>query len=212
MSAAVSADTHVVVSRSHAGAGRSRSTTHRVPWVDGQVVAEARRADPESQRVLYLAAAPRLVAFFRYSGLDRTEAEDLTSDVMERALRKLPTLRDVDAFEAWIWVIARNELAGHRRRRRRLHPALVAPPPMEPPEHAELAEEHLAISSALGRLSDRDRTLLWLREVEGLTYEEIGGRLGGASGAMRVALHRARRRLEAAYRAVTHDNDGAGAA
>ena len=45
----------------------------------------------------------------------------------------------------------------------------------------------------------KDRELLWLREVEGLSYEEIGGRLSAAAGTVRVACHRARKRLERAY-------------
>ncbi len=55
---------------------------------------------------------------------------------------------------------------------------------------------------ALDHLSDRDRQLLWLREVEGLSYDEIGGRLRATAGTVRVACHRARKRLEEAYRAL----------
>lgn len=146
-----------------------------------------------------------MVAFFRYSGLTGDEAEDLASDVMERVIRKLPNLRDPRAFEAWLWTIARNRLAGYMRRQRSRPYEAPSPQGMEPAEHLALAEEHRMIREALTRLTERDRQLLWLREVEGMSYAGIGGRLGAATGAVRVALHRARRRLEAAYQEVENE-------
>ncbi len=168
-------------------------------------MAAARKGDPDSFGKLYTVAAPRVVAFFRYSGLTGDEAEDLTADVMETVIRRLSGLRDPKAFEGWLWAIARNRLAGHRRKQRRTPVEAVPPGGMEPPEHVALAEEHRVIREALERLPERDRQLLWLREVEGLSHAEIGGRLGAATGAVRVALHRARRRLEAAYEEVDHE-------
>ena len=46
----------------------------------------------------------------------------------------------------------------------------------------------------LSKLTEKDRELLWLREVEGLAYGEIGGRFGAATGTIRVACHRARKK------------------
>ena len=60
-------------------------------------------------------------------------------------------------------------------------------------------DEHRRIRLALENLSPKDRELLWLREVEGLEYDDIARRLGATAGTVRVACHRARRRLEAAY-------------
>jgi RNA polymerase sigma factor (sigma-70 family) len=51
----------------------------------------------------------------------------------------------------------------------------------------------------MSQLSTRDRQLLWLREVEGLSYDDIGSRLGATVGTVRVACHRARQRLEEVY-------------
>jgi RNA polymerase sigma-70 factor (ECF subfamily) len=71
--------------------------------------------------------------------------------------------------------------------------------PATPEELSIEREEHRRILAALAQLSPRDRELLWLREVEGLDYGEIGGRIGSAIGTVRVAIHRARRRLEEIY-------------
>jgi RNA polymerase sigma factor (sigma-70 family) len=75
----------------------------------------------------------------------------------------------------------------------------VVPEAPGPAEQVIVEEEHAQIRSALTSLSTRDRELLWLSEVEGLTYAEVGGRIGAATGTTRVACHRARRRLEEAY-------------
>ncbi len=61
------------------------------------------------------------------------------------------------------------------------------------------SHEHDLIRQAMASLSLKDREILWLREVEGLEYEEIGTRLGATVGTVRVACHRARKRLEEAF-------------
>jgi RNA polymerase sigma factor (sigma-70 family) len=164
------------------------------------LVDEARSGDVAALGRVCATVYPRLLAFYRYSGAG-TDAEDLAADAVEAIVAGLPTLRESAAFDAWTWSIGRRKLQGWIRRKPRRRPVeLIAPDPAGPAELAVLAEEHRAVSEALGTLRDRDRTLLWLREVEGLSYAEIGGRTGAATGATRVACHRARRRLEDAYR------------
>ena len=71
--------------------------------------------------------------------------------------------------------------------------------PATPEEISMEGDEHRRIRVALSGLTPKDRELLWLREVEGLEYEDIATRLGATAGTVRVACHRARRRLEALY-------------
>ena len=85
------------------------------------------------------------------------------------------------------------------RRRRAARPTDAMVSPSTPEEISMEGDEHRRIRIALVSLSPKDRELLWLREVEGLGYEDIARRLGVAAGAVRVACHRARRRLEAIY-------------
>jgi RNA polymerase sigma-70 factor (ECF subfamily) len=68
-----------------------------------------------------------------------------------------------------------------------------------PDEIAVAVDETLTIRRALAQLSEVDRTLLWLREVEGLDYQAIGKRLEIKPATARVRSHRARARLESAY-------------
>lgn len=183
---------------------RERYGYGEVAWPPGErIVARARRGEPGALAALLTVAYPRLIGFYRVAGLARPDAEDLASDVVEVLLRQVPKLRRARSFEAWFWKVARSRLNSWLRATRRPSPAVAASAAGPGPEEtAEVAEEHATIRRALAMVPARDRMLLWLREVEGLSYDEIGGRLQATVGAVRVGCHRARRRLERAYRAL----------
>ncbi len=163
----------------------------------------AKTHDPQAVGALFSAGYPRLIGFYRVAGVPPADAEDLAADTVEAMVKSLPKLRASIAFEAWFWAIARTKLRSWIRRKQRGAPeARPDPEPSTPEEQFELAEEHGTIVTALDTLSPRDRELLWLREVEGLSYEEIGGRIKAAAGTVRVACHRARQRLLDAYQQV----------
>lgn len=190
---------------SHAHAEPTRRTIDETDdrrLVPREVVAAARDGSRESMERLCVAIYPRLVGFYRYSGLTPSEADDLASDVVEDVITRLPTLRRSTAFDAWMWSIGRNRLKGwirSNRRADRFEP--ITPSRSGPEERAIEADDHSRVRRALSMLSARDRELLWLRDVEGLTYAEIGGRLSATAGTIRVACHRARHRLKSAYKA-----------
>ena len=142
---------------------------------------------------------PRLVAFYLGVGLSRHEAEELSAETCEAIVSRITQLRSAEAFEAWFWSIARNRLRTLFRRRKGRKPVDAMISPSTPEEISIEGEEHRRIRFALSLLSARDRELLWLREVEGLEYDEIATRFGATSGTIRVACHRARRRLEEVY-------------
>jgi RNA polymerase sigma factor (sigma-70 family) len=145
------------------------------------------------------AGFPRLVAFYRGMGLRHAECEDLASEAMEGMVRNISGLREAAAFEGWFWTVARNRLRSTLRKKGRVEKELEYAPVDDPADLVVARSEHAVVRTALARLPERDRVILWLREVEGLSYDEIGGRVAMATGAVRVAALRARRRLEAIY-------------
>ncbi len=181
----------------------------RLPWPpDIETVERAREREREAVSTLFSAGYPRLIGFFRVAGVPGPDAEDLAAETVEAMVKNLPKLRAPVAFEAWFWAIARARLRTWIRKRRRPRPdPPISPETSHPDELAEMGEEHATIVAALSLLSTRDRELLWLREVEELSYEEIGSRLGAAVGTVRVACHRARRRLESAYERLESGGD-----
>lgn len=143
---------------------------------------------------------PRLIAFLIGVGLRRTDADEVAAETAESVVKSLGRLRAPEAFEAWFWSIARNRLRSFYRRRSRREPTDALVSPSTPEELWVVRDEHLRILAALHQLSPRDRELIWLRVVEGLEYEEISGRFGSSEGTVRVAIHRAKKRLEEIYR------------
>ena len=125
-----------------------------------------------------------------------SEAEDLTSETFERALRYR------DSFDsrkgtplAWLLGIARSTIAG---RRVRVHAELDAEAAAGADEIEEQVAARLDLQAALGLLEERDRELISLRYGADLSSKQIGELLGLEPGAVDVSLHRARSRLRAA--------------
>lgn len=146
------------------------------------------------------AGHPRLIAFYHGVGMPHDLVGEIVADALEGMVRNFPKLRDPDAFEGWFWAIARNRMrTSIRRYRSNRTPQDAFVSPSTPEEKVMVEQEHAMIRAALDLLGARDRELLWLREVEGLDYDEIGSQLGAAVGTVRVACHRARKRLEEAF-------------
>jgi RNA polymerase sigma-70 factor (ECF subfamily) len=136
---------------------------------------------------------------------DRDEAADVVQETYIRAWERIGDLRDGAAVTAWLARIARN--AAHERRRSwwsRIRAPLDAAPEERlagggerPAADAalEAAERADAVRRALARLPEKHRAVLALREVEGMTYEDIAAALGVPVGTVESRLHRARRAL-----------------
>ncbi|MCW2917157.1 MAG: polymerase subunit sigma-24 [Actinomycetia bacterium] len=155
------------------------------------------------------------VIFSRYSAnilgylLRRTEAPedaaDLMSEVFATAWRRIGSVPDGEEAKLWLYGIARNVLANHRRgslRRNRLadrlREHLSSHPDAEPVAAAE------GVRAALAQLSDSDRELLTLTVWEQLTPAEIATLLDLESTTVRTRLARARTRLRRVLEAQTH--------
>lgn len=172
-----------------------------------EAIEQARIGDNSALADILRVGHPRLVAYFAGAGPQRADAEDLAAHTLEAVVTSIHRLKNPNAFEGWFWQIARYSFRGWIRKARRpdrFEPNYV--PERSAEDIVELSDEHTQIRQALAALSPKDRSLLWLRDVEDLSYEEIGGRLGSAVGTVRVACHRARKRLEEAYAALDQDD------
>jgi RNA polymerase sigma-70 factor (ECF subfamily) len=122
-------------------------------------------------------------------------AEDITSDVFERAVRYRSSYDPAKGTPVtWLLGIARRSIAGARFEAASGDSALE-----ELSDGRSLEDEtvrRLELEQALGRLDERERDLLALRYGAGLSSREIGGFLELEPNAVDVALHRARSRLK----------------
>jgi RNA polymerase sigma-70 factor (ECF subfamily) len=141
----------------------------------------------------------RVYAFVAYRVGDGPDAEDVTSDVFERAVRYRDTYsRSKGEPVAWLIGIARTCIAdlyahgAHRPATEELDADL--PEPAETSVEEDTAER-LALRQALERLDERERELLALRYGADLSVRQIGRLFDMKPNAVDVALHRARARL-----------------
>lgn len=140
-------------------------------------------------------------------------AEELTQETFANACAGLLTFRGDCPVATWLFRIARNvHLNSLRRRHARIATDdLLAIPDTSAygdPVRSYLAREQRdAISLALAQLPERQRSLLLLRDAQGLSYAEIAGVLELSLSAVKVNLFRARNAFRAAYAAMERTDD-----
>jgi RNA polymerase sigma-70 factor (ECF subfamily) len=119
------------------------------------------------------------------------DASDLTQEVFLRVSRSVAPETDAGEQRAWVFRIARNLALNHRRDTER-RPRLVAL--VDAPRSAN-QEDALAVREALAQLAALDRDVFLLREVAGLSYDELASACELTPDAVRSRLHRARQQL-----------------
>jgi RNA polymerase sigma-70 factor (ECF subfamily) len=141
----------------------------------------------------------------RLTGNDE-EALDATQEIFLRVWRGLAGFRGDAKLSTWVFQIAWNYLRGLRRRLGRL-PAPVddpegelvarAPDPAPGPERRALSSDLLErVAAAVDQLPEHYRVVLWLRDAEDLSYQDIAAVLDLPVGTVRSRLARARAELK----------------
>jgi RNA polymerase sigma-70 factor (ECF subfamily) len=135
----------------------------------------------------------RVYAYVAYRIGDGAEAEDVTSETFERALRYRDSY-DPKRGEpvAWLIGIARRCIEGARLRPERVATTHEAADPVDVESETV---ERLTMEQAVDRLDERDRELIALRYGSDLSARQIGELLDLRTNAVEVALHRALARL-----------------
>jgi len=166
---------------------------------DERALIEAAQADPARFVDLYERHFHRVYAYVIRRAGNRAEAEDITSEVFERALTHLPRFewRGVPLV-AWLFRIAANALADRRQQIDRNS----ADPPAEVPDASESAaiERRAIVFQLVDRLPDLQRQVIAMRFVDGRSIREIAAALERSEGAVKQlqlrALENLRKSLE----------------
>jgi RNA polymerase sigma factor (sigma-70 family) len=177
-----------------------------------ELVAAVRRGDDRAFEELYERYRKQIQAYVLGMVGDHGRAEDVTQEVFISALRRMRDTERPIAFKPWIYEIAKNACIDHFRRSRRAEEV-----PLENDDGVSNADRGaLTLSStpdlqvesklqlddlrgAFGGLSESHHEILVLRELEGLSYKEIGERMGMSRPVVESTLFRARRRLTEEY-------------
>jgi RNA polymerase sigma factor (sigma-70 family) len=179
---------------------------------DDALVADVRSGDDRAFEELYTRYRRRIAAYVLGMVSDHGRAEDITQEVFISALRRMRETERSIAFKPWIYEIAKNACIDAYRRSKRAEEVSLDGDSLAPadygrltgtgpsPESAVEGKQRLGdLCSAFGGLSQAHHEILVLRELEGLSYREIGERMGLSRPSVESTLFRARRRLTEEY-------------
>jgi len=145
---------------------------------------------------------------YRFMG-NHADAGDLAQDTFIRMYQALPGFRGDSSFATWLYRIAanacRDELRKRQRRRSVSMDEMIEASPANipaaageysPEETVQRHETQRQVQECLNRLSDDHRLILVMREIQGLSYEEISGMLDCSLGTVKSRISRARNALK----------------
>ena len=169
---------------------------------DERMLIEAAQADPARFVDLYERHFHRVYAYVSRRAGSRVEAEDITSQVFERALENLPRFewRGVPLI-AWLFRIAAHALADRRQQVARDSADL--PPEVPDGNESAAIERRAMLFQLVDRLSDLQRQVIEMRFVDGRSIREIAAALERSEGAVKQlqlrALENLRKGMEARH-------------
>ncbi|MBU8871019.1 MAG: sigma-70 family RNA polymerase sigma factor [Gemmatimonadales bacterium] len=147
---------------------------------------------------------------------DQDEAQDLAQDIFVRLYKRLDTCRDAEKFVSWLISIARNACLDHLRRRKARPPRRDIPAEEmsslkdagpTPEENWVRSSRQKLVHRALRQLSEINREIILLKDIQGLPLEEIAGLLELPLGTIKSRSSRARVELA---RAIVDLGEGPG--
>jgi RNA polymerase sigma-70 factor (ECF subfamily) len=127
---------------------------------------------------------------------DAGAAEDVVQETLLAAFAGTGSFRGESSIGTWLVSILVKQTARHRRReslRRHASFDKTAPPAGRP--HASTSDAKIDVNWAIGELDERFRDVIVLRELDGLSYDEIAKALALPRGTVESRLHRARAAL-----------------
>jgi RNA polymerase sigma factor (sigma-70 family) len=180
---------------------------------DDELVAAVRAGDDRAFETLYDRYQRRIAAYINGMVGDHGRSEEISQDVFISALRRMRETDRPLAFKPWIYEIAKNACIDQFRRSRRAEEVSYDADEgmgaaessryvvscIEPDDAVEQKLQLDNLRGAFGGLSETHHEILVMRELEGLSYREIGERLGLSRPSVESTLFRARRRLSAEY-------------
>ena len=166
------------------------------------LVEAARNGDHEAFEVLASSAADRLYGVARLILRTTDLAEDAVQEALVSAWQQLPSLRDPDRFDAWLYRLVVNACANQGRQLRRWSQQ-VRPLPLEPSigDDTGSVADRDQLQRGFSRLKPDQRAVIVLHYYSGFSATEIADILGIPDGTARSRLHYATEAMRAALEA-----------
>lgn len=177
---------------------------------DQTLVERVKKGEKRAFDVLVLKYQSRVVNLVSRFVRNPSDAQDVTQEAFLKAYRAIPNFRGESAFYTWLYRIAvntaKNYLAMQSRRPQEIDQDISDIEQIEgdnalkdhdTPEHLLLTQEIQAtVIAAIGQLPEDLRTAIVLRELEGLSYEEIATVMECPIGTVRSRIFRAREAID----------------
>lgn len=175
--------------------------------VDQQLVERAQHGDKHAFDLLVVKYQRKLARLLSRFIRDTTEVEDVTQEAFIKAYRALPSFRGDSAFYTWLYRIgintAKNYLVAQGRRAPTTTPMDAEEAEnqgegeqlqdLNTPENQMMSRQVAeSVNQTLGQLPEELRTAITLREIEGLSYEDIASIMNCPIGTVRSRIFRAR--------------------
>jgi len=196
------------VAGSGAAPAVSRVQASRHMLVDAELIERARGGDDAAFNQIVLACRRRVLGTIARLIGRREDVEDVGQQVFLRLYLSLDQLRTPDVFDPWLYRLTVNAAYDYLRRQRRRSEMRMADLPelvvqsadaaagsLRQKEESEKARIREYVQGLLASVSESDRALLILKEVEGLSLKELQRVYGVNENALKVRLFRARQRV-----------------
>jgi RNA polymerase sigma-70 factor (ECF subfamily) len=177
---------------------------------DQILVQRVKRGEKAAFDALVLRYQSRIVSLVSRFVRNPTDALDVTQEAFLKAYRALPSFRGESAFYTWMYRIAVNTAKNYLAAQVRRPQEMDSPDPdleefelenaavdIDTPEHLLLTEEiQNTVIAAIDALPEDLRTAITLRELDGLSYEEIAVAMECPVGTVRSRIFRAREAID----------------
>ncbi|MEW5893169.1 MAG: RNA polymerase sigma factor RpoE [Pseudomonadota bacterium] len=186
--------------------------------IDRQLVERVKRGDKRAFELLVEKYRRKLTRLLSRMVRDPDEVEDIAQETFIKAYRALPQFRGDAAFYTWLYRIGVNTAKNYLAAKGKAMPTVTE---RALPDQDEEAEERLvaqdintpesellskqvalAVNEAVEALPEELRTAITLREMEGLSYEEIANLMACPIGTVRSRIFRAREAIAAKLRPI----------
>ncbi len=176
-----------------------------------ELIQSAKNGNPVAFEQLIADHQKRIFSIaYRIAG-NQEDAADMTQEVLVKVFRNLKSFRGDSKFSTWLYRVATTPCLDEQKKRRR-HTAYSLDEELEtdegslatdlrdtgptPEESAERKAVQQAIRIAIGKLKEEHKKVILLREVQGLSYEEIAKILKCSEGTVKSRINRARENLK----------------
>lgn len=199
---------------------------------DRQLVNAAQNGDQAAFRELYRRYHRKVYSIALAMVRNHEEAMDILQDSFVKVHRYLDRFEHNSSFYTWLYRLVKNQCIDHLRKNKRHRAAaydekigeqsslgpkterarLELSNPNDPRSEVQRREIRAAVEACLGELSEKHRTVIVLREIQGLSYEEMAQACECSKGTIMSRLFHARRKMQAALKqrlgTVVQDNTG----